>query len=104
MVELDSIKTQIMNTLILILSKFEINAVYKEPNDLYVNQQKICGILIETKIQNHRFDYVIIGIGLNVNQEDFNNLNAISMRLLKGMIYDIKEIYHTLVDSLFLNR
>ena len=40
----------------------------KWPNDIYVKGKKICGILIESNLSGDRFDNVILGMGLNVNQ------------------------------------
>lgn len=43
----------------------------KWPNDLLINGKKICGILTEMKADMDRIHYVIIGIGINVNEEQF---------------------------------
>lgn len=43
----------------------------KWPNDILVQQKKICGILIENTISGQCLQHSIIGIGLNVNQLDF---------------------------------
>lgn len=43
----------------------------KWPNDIYVGEKKICGILIENSIMGHTLSQTIIGIGLNVNQLQF---------------------------------
>lgn len=43
----------------------------KWPNDIYVDDKKIAGILIENSIINNRIEYCIAGIGLNINQEKF---------------------------------
>jgi len=43
----------------------------KWPNDIYVGDHKIAGILIQAAIQKDRMKYAIIGIGINVNQEKF---------------------------------
>ncbi len=43
----------------------------KWPNDIYVNRQKIAGLLIESFITGERLTSSIIGIGLNVNERDF---------------------------------
>lgn len=43
----------------------------KEPNDLLLNGKKICGILTESSSMNNKVNYVLIGIGFNVNEEDF---------------------------------
>lgn len=53
----------------------------KWPNDILVNQQKVAGILIENTLQGHFLHYSIVGIGLNVLQEDFDGLpNASSLK------------------------
>jgi BirA family biotin operon repressor/biotin-[acetyl-CoA-carboxylase] ligase len=43
----------------------------KWPNDLLVGGKKICGILLESAWSDSNIDYVIVGIGMNVNQETF---------------------------------
>ncbi|HPH88516.1 MAG TPA: biotin--[acetyl-CoA-carboxylase] ligase, partial [Chitinophagales bacterium] len=43
----------------------------KWPNDIYVNNQKIAGILIENTISGMHLKHSVIGVGLNVNQEQF---------------------------------
>ena len=56
------------------LSKdFGIEAKIKWPNDLLVDNKKICGILTEMKGEMDRINYIINGVGINVNQdpEDF---------------------------------
>lgn len=47
------------------------NLAVKWPNDIYYNQQKIAGILIESSLLGAGFEYVIAGIGINVNQDFF---------------------------------
>lgn len=51
---------------------YNYNLTIKEPNDLLLNNKKICGILTETSIIDNKVNYLIIGIGFNVNQENFN--------------------------------
>ncbi|MCR4911311.1 MAG: biotin--[acetyl-CoA-carboxylase] ligase [Bacilli bacterium] len=43
------------------------NITIKWPNDVYINDKKVCGILLEGQIP----EYIVIGIGINVNQKDF---------------------------------
>lgn len=61
-----------------LLKKYNINSLIKWPNDIMVNDLKICGILVEGILTES--PYFIIGIGINVNQVEFNNLNATSIK------------------------
>ncbi|MFC2067837.1 biotin--[acetyl-CoA-carboxylase] ligase [Chloroflexota bacterium] len=45
----------------------DLNAEIKWPNDVLINDKKVCGILIESGLLGNTVDYSIIGIGLNVN-------------------------------------
>jgi BirA family biotin operon repressor/biotin-[acetyl-CoA-carboxylase] ligase len=49
-----------------------ISARIKWPNDIYVGLKKICGILIENSLHGSAISSSIIGIGLNINQRNFN--------------------------------
>lgn len=44
-----------------------LKAQIKWPNDVLINGKKVCGILIENRMNGNKVDYVIIGIGVNVN-------------------------------------
>lgn len=70
----------ISNILIDLLRNIGIKAKIKWPNDIYVNREKIAGILIENQLSGTLIKSVIIGIGLNVNQLDFGDLNATSIQ------------------------
>lgn len=63
------------------LRKFNIEARVKWPNDILINGKKIAGILIENQLQGNRINCSIIGIGLNINQTSFSELNATSLIL-----------------------
>lgn len=63
------VSISIINALSFFKSGFEI----KWPNDIYFEKKKIAGILIENSISGKNLNYSIIGIGLNVNQEIFEN-------------------------------
>ena len=43
----------------------------KWPNDLVINGKKICGILTEMAVEQGHIDYVIIGVGINVQKQEF---------------------------------
>ena len=60
-----------------------LNTTIKWPNDIYVGNKKIAGILIENTISGMNLKYSVIGIGLNVNQENFpEEMNATSLKVL----------------------
>ncbi|MBI2428488.1 MAG: biotin--[acetyl-CoA-carboxylase] ligase [Ignavibacteriales bacterium] len=48
-----------------------LSATCKWPNDVLINNKKVCGMLLETSTGNSPANKVILGIGVNVNQEDF---------------------------------
>lgn len=59
----------------------------KWPNDILYNGKKICGILVESNLSKNVF---IIGIGININQENFpSHLNAVSLYNITGIKSDI---------------
>ena len=64
----------------------------KWPNDIYVHDQKLGGILIENIIQGANWKHAIVGIGLNINQTDFpaHLKNATSVKQITGHDQDIR--------------
>jgi len=46
-----------------------LDARIKWPNDVRINGKKVCGILTEAKAEVDRVDYVVLGIGINVNMD-----------------------------------
>jgi BirA family biotin operon repressor/biotin-[acetyl-CoA-carboxylase] ligase len=62
----------------------------KWPNDLYWNDRKAGGILIENHIQGDRWSYAIAGIGININQVEFppTAKNPVSLRQITGRRFD----------------
>jgi BirA family biotin operon repressor/biotin-[acetyl-CoA-carboxylase] ligase len=49
----------------------EMTVACKWPNDLLINGRKFCGILLESSSKESMIDFVVVGIGMNVNQEEF---------------------------------
>ena len=78
-----------------------IAAKVKWPNDIYVDNRKICGILIENAV-GVTLERSIIGIGLNVNQLEFppSLPNPVSMRQLTGRRHNRHEVATTLLGAL----
>ena len=52
----------------------DVKTYIEKPNDIYLNNKKIGGILIETKYISNELKYIIIGIGINVNQKIMPNV------------------------------
>lgn len=69
---------------------------FKWPNDIHYNGRKISGILIE-KCE----DFLIVGIGINVNNTDFGvyGETALSLKLITGKEYDVKNIIVKTVEE-----
>ncbi len=61
----------------------------KWPNDIYVNTKKIAGILIENTLKEVSIVSSIIGIGININQQNFNSVNAVSLAMLSNKDFDL---------------
>jgi BirA family biotin operon repressor/biotin-[acetyl-CoA-carboxylase] ligase len=82
-----------------------INAYVKEgvnikwPNDMLVEGQKISGMLIENKWQGKQCT-VIVGIGLNVNQRFFGELDATSLSNCTGLSLGVNEVLNTLLGKI----
>jgi BirA family transcriptional regulator, biotin operon repressor / biotin---[acetyl-CoA-carboxylase] ligase len=73
------------------LLRFIPDSSIKWPNDIYVNNDKIAGILIENSVIGDQIEFTIAGIGLNINQEKFLSSapNPVSLKMLTGMDYDL---------------
>jgi BirA family biotin operon repressor/biotin-[acetyl-CoA-carboxylase] ligase len=74
----------------------------KWPNDIYVNNDKIAGILIKNSIMGDQIENTIAGIGLNINQDKFisDAPNPVSLSLITGMSYDLTNCLNQLASDL----
>lgn len=80
------------------------NLSVKWPNDILSGTSKICGILIENMLIGTQIQTSILGIGLNVNQQNFNTLsNASSLKLLLGRTLNQEELLHKILRNLKAN-
>lgn len=99
-------------SIIQVLEKYEVrNLKIKWPNDILAENKKIGGILIENTFKNINKLESIIGIGLNVNQTNFENLPKASSllletgqlnekdELLKQIIFQIESNYNNLLSG-----
>ncbi|MFN8257936.1 MAG: biotin--[acetyl-CoA-carboxylase] ligase [Bacteroidales bacterium] len=77
------------------------NIKIKWPNDIYVKEKKIAGILIENILMGKSISSSIVGIGLNINQFEFpSGINATSMLLEKRQKFNTEFILQSLIDNL----
>jgi BirA family transcriptional regulator, biotin operon repressor / biotin---[acetyl-CoA-carboxylase] ligase len=72
----------------------------KWANDIFINDKKIAGILIENQMSQDQIETSIVGIGLNVNQLDFQEPKAVSLAMLTQKNYDIEVICRALVQGI----
>ena len=84
------------------LSKYHKNVKIKWPNDIYVDDKKIAGILIENSVLGKNVFNSVVGIGLNVNQIEFTSEipNPISLSQITNKTYDLEEILPELCSVL----
>ncbi|MDD3123036.1 MAG: biotin--[acetyl-CoA-carboxylase] ligase [Candidatus Izemoplasmatales bacterium] len=85
------------------LDHFSIHSWYKEPNDVYVDDLKISGVLMETKYTDNRRDFLVIGIGLNINQQYFTVSSATSMALVLGHAINKQEVFDVFLSIFEIN-
>jgi BirA family biotin operon repressor/biotin-[acetyl-CoA-carboxylase] ligase len=73
----------------------------KWPNDLLLGGKKVCGILLEGVLRDERLDFVVVGIGINVNQENFPPEiaeSATSLRLACGRVFNREELLRSVLQ------
>lgn len=87
------------------LGFFGISASVKWPNDIYVGDSKICGILIDHSLCNaDRIDSTVASAGLNVNQLAFlgDAPNPTSMAMVCNRDFNISEVRNVLNENISL--
>lgn len=74
------------------LAEEGIDARIKWPNDIWVEDRKICGMLIENVLDGTNVGSSIVGIGINLNQGSFDPSlpNPVSLSMLTGRHYDLE--------------
>ena len=80
----------------------EQEVTIKWPNDIYVGDRKICGILIENRLKGSTITDSIVGIGLNVNQREFRSdaPNPVSICQLTGEETDREALLQAFLQAL----
>jgi len=80
-----------------------LSVVCKWPNDLLVNDKKVAGILIEGSLKESSVEYVVIGIGINVNQREFPpeiSSTATSLIIEGGKEYSREDLFREVMRSM----
>lgn len=74
----------------------------KWPNDIYIQNRKVAGILIQNQIQGKKISTSIIGIGINVNQGEFKSdaPNPTSLFIASGKVIDLINFRESLYSNL----
>jgi BirA family transcriptional regulator, biotin operon repressor / biotin---[acetyl-CoA-carboxylase] ligase len=75
------------------LASGQFDIKIKWPNDMLVNSKKIAGVLIENSLLHDSLQWSVVGIGLNVNQRNFDALpEATSLNLLSSATFDLDQV------------
>lgn len=78
----------------------DVRVEIKWPNDILFNKEKIAGILIENQIKGNALAASVIGVGMNINQVEFDeSLNATSLHVIGEKTFPLEEI-----TTVFLNQ
>jgi len=88
-----------------LLQQYTTKKVYiKWPNDIYIQDKKISGILLETSIEGNNINNLIVGIGININatKEEIKEISDIATSLLieENKKFDRKEILRKIVQQI----
>ena len=73
------------------------------PNDILIRERKCCGILVEMETNRSRVDYVVVGIGINLNHMEFPpelRTTATSLRMETGRQWTSESVLQPLLRSL----
>ena len=79
-----------------------ISVKIKWPNDIYIGDKKVAGILIENSVSGNSIGHSIIGIGINVNQEKFSAElpNPTSFKLIAKKTFDLENCLEKLCSCI----
>lgn len=84
------------------LAKLGVAVKIKWPNDIYYDDYKLTGILIQNVLYGSIIKSTVVGIGLNVNQAEFSSLipNPISITNITKTMHDLQDVYNLLSSQL----
>jgi len=90
-------------SLIEMLKNIGLEAEVKWPNDIYIKNKKVAGILIENQLSGSMLKSSIIGVGLNVNQKSFENISATSLNNELGEFIPVQSVLFSFIFELNKN-
>lgn len=84
-----------------VLRRLNVDCKIKWPNDIYLNDKKIGGILIENSLRSGRIENSVLGVGININQTVFvsNAPNPVSVRQITGVKFRVKQVFDDFVSE-----
>ena len=80
-----------------------LSSTCKWPNDVLINGKKVCGMLLESSLGNSVQEKIILGIGLNVNQEEFSEelkFKASSLQIESGIVINRVTLLQKILEEL----
>lgn len=85
------------------LRKYTDGITIKWPNDIYWQDKKVCGILIENTLEGDEIKESVCGIGINLNQESFDSSlpNPVSLKQITGEYYEQSIMLEEVRELLF---
>ena len=85
-----------------VLSQYIGGFSIKWPNDIYHDDRKVCGILIEHSIMGASINHSILGVGINVNQVEFKSdaPNPVSLAQLLDRDVDVDDVLHRVCEAI----
>ena len=75
----------------------------KWSNDIFFEKKKIVGMLIENTIRGYYLQSSVVGIGININQVNFDETKATSLQKLNGTEYDLEQLLNILLEKIEKN-
>ncbi len=82
------------------LLRFRPEFTIKWPNDIYFLDRKVSGILIQNQLKKQGMDTSIVGIGLNINQQEFSIPQATSLTAITGETFGLQNCLEELAGYL----
>ena len=78
----------------------DIPVKVKWPNDIYLSNRKICGILCETSLSGSSIEHAVVGFGININQMKMDHPFATSLKLITDREYNREKVLEEVIVSL----